>query len=1020
MLWASMTNVQKDVCSMKDRNTNNIALLCMVLCGTFGAYASAPLRGPEAWLEFMGGNVRKDGLCLDLEAIREAGFSGVQFFHIGDRAGKDQKGSMVWPGCEKTQTPCLSAGWDDLVSFLGDECKRLGLALTVQNCPGWSQSGGPWVDLDHCQRDIKMARRDFSGGEMFHLPDVPAEFRDVDSDWRDVCVLAFPTPDGDSGNAALKPIKIEKDGDSCIFHFARPVTVRSLVLPGVDRWNSSYAYEMPWIRVALDVQTLQGWKEVARSPLPTTNWRDYVETYTLACGEETGRVWRFRFEHDLPIKRYCEPRLSSAPRTTDWEGGSARTLRSLPVGAPPSMGSGCFIDPARIVDLTGRREWTIPDGRWTVIRFGHVNAKHVNAPAPKEATGWECDKLDPSGIEAHFKGYVERLNEGPLKGRMRAMLVDSWECFCQTWTPKMETYFREANGYELRKWMPALFGWIVDSPDATERFLTDWRRTNGNLITKNYYGRMAELAHEAGLEAYYETAFGDIIYGDLLEYWKYGDAPMCEFWYPHMDRLVGGCCWYQFKPIRPCASAAHIYGKRRVVAEAFTGEGIQWDEDFRKLQDIANRHFARGVTHIALQSYTHVPAPDAKPPGGCMGGWNGTPFTRLQTWWKHMPEFTGWLTRCEELLEAGRPAQDVLWYLGDAVDHKPDEMYPFPEGFRADYLNHDVLTNRLAVKNGLFAVPEGTTWKVLWVPDERFMLPATRKRLAEFSAAGGKVVFGGKDELVKALSAYAKDVATEPSLGDEPSEDFMWIHRTVDGMERYFVAAGTNGWRSKVTFRAKGTASLFDPVSLERTAWRNGDVLEIPPSRSVFVEFGGDATNLVGRVVPNAPRRLENKPPYQRELIGWTLSFPSGWGAPEKVALERPVSWTEIPGFTREARAFVGTVTYETEFDCSDASAPVELDLGRVESIAKVYVNDVSVRTLWCEPYSCRLNGFARKGCNRLRIEVTNTWRNRVIYDLGQPEANRKTWIIYQPDYNPSPTDPFVLSGILGPVRLIF
>lgn len=1008
----------------------------VVLAGLFGLAeqqtGSLLPKGPEAWLELMGGNVRKDGLSLDLEAIKAAGFSGVQFFHIGDRSGKDQKGSMVWPGCEKTQTPCLSAGWDDLVSFLGDECKRLGLALTVQNCPGWSQSGGPWIDLDHCQRDIKMARRDFFGGEVFHLPDIPAEFRDIDSDWRDVCVLAFPTPDGDMEDAELKPIRIEKDGDNRIFHFAKPVTVRSLVLPGIDKWNGSYAYEMPWMRVALDVQASRGWKEVVRSPLPTTNWRDYVETYTLACGEETGSIWRFRFEHDLPIKRYCEPHLSSAPRMTDWEGGSACTLRSLPRGAPPPMESGCFIDPARIVDLTeyfkdvgGSRFVATSDGtkwvqqcratpgRWTVLRFGHVNAKRVNAPAPKEATGWECDKLDPAGIEAHFKGYIGRLNNGPLKGRMRAMLVDSWECFCQTWTPKMETYFREANSYELRKWMPALFGWIVDSPGATERFFTDWRRTNGDLITKNYYGRMAELAHEAGLEAYYETAFGDIIYGDLMEYWKYGDAPMCEFWYPHMDRLVGGCCWYQFKPIRPCASAAHIYGKSRVVAEAFTGEGIQWDEDFRKLQDISNRHFARGVTHLALQSYTHAPVPDAMPPGGCMGGWNGTPFTRLQTWWKHVPEFTGWLTRCEELLEAGRPAQDVLWYLGDAVDHKPDELYPFPEGFRADYLNHDVLTNRLVVKDGLLSIPEGTTWKVLWAPDERCMLPATRTALKRLSDAGGKVVFGGKDKLVEALSAYAKDVATEPALGDEPSEDLMWIHRTEGGIERYFVAAGTNGWRGKVTFRAKGTASIFDPVSLERTAWCNGDVLEIPPSRSVFVEFGRE-----GRAPARPQTRGSASLLTSRELTGWTLSFPSGWGAPEKVALERLVSWAEIPNFTREAKAFAGTATYETEFDCSNESEPVELDLGRVESIAKVYVNDVPVRTLWCEPYSCRLNGFVRKGRNRLRIEVTNTWRNRVIYDLGQPEKDRKTWIIYQPDYNPSPTDPFVPSGILGPVLL--
>jgi hypothetical protein len=147
-----------------------------------------------------------------------------------------------------------------------------------------------------------------------------------------------------------------------------------------------------------------------------------------------------------------------------------------------------------------------------VVRFGHVNSKRKNAPAPPEATGWECDKLDSAGIEASFNGYVRRLAEGALKGKMRGMLVDSWECFCQTWTPRMEEYFGQGNGYGLRKWMPALFGWIVDSPGATDRFLVDWRRTLGRLVTKNYYGRMAELAHSAGIEVYFESAFGDIIY----------------------------------------------------------------------------------------------------------------------------------------------------------------------------------------------------------------------------------------------------------------------------------------------------------------------------------------------------------------------------------------------------------------------------------------------------------------------------------------------------------------------------
>ena len=973
------------------------------MCALMAIGADADLVGPEVWFEVMGGNFRKDGLRLDLEAIRDAGFSGIHFFHIG------RPDTGVWPGCEE-QIPCLSEKWDDMVAFLGAECERLGLALTVQNCPGWSQSGGPWVPLSACQRDLAVARRDFAGGVRMEMPAIPERYRDADSNWKDVAVLAFPTPEGDTGSP-LMPTSVEKKGDERIYQFPEPVTVRSLTLPGLHGWNTHYGYHQPWLRVTLEAKTADGWTEAVKTPLPVSSWRDYVETFTLACDEMTSDTWRFRVDHDFPIKKFGEPTFFSAARQTDWESKSGRVLRALLRERAPKQSVGSRVRFSSIVDITGRTGWKVPEGRWTVLRFGHVNAKRVNAPAPKEATGWECDKLDPSGIEACFAGYIGRLKDGPLKGRMHGMMVDSWECFGQTWTPKMEQYFRAANGYGVRTMLPALFGWVIDDHETTERFLTDWRRTVGDLVTKNYYGRMAELAHRNGLTSYYETAFGDIIHGDLLEYWKYADAPMCEYWFPHVTKDEGTVGSYAYKPVSPCASAAHIYGKRRVVAEAFTGMGIRWDEDFKRLQDCANRHFARGVTHLAFQSYTHAPEPDAVPPGGCMGGYNGTPFTRLQTWWRHMPAFTGYLTRCEKFLEAGQPAEDVLWYLGDAVDHRPDADYPFPEGYRYDYLNHDVLTNRLSVKDGLFTIPEGARWRVLWVPDELWMRPATRVALNRLSAAGGTVVFGGKDALAKALKrTLAKDVSTEPALGDEPSEDFMWIHRHVDGLDRYFVAAGTNGYCGKVTFRAKGDVSLFDPVSGERHAWTNGGELKLAPGRSVFVEFG----------VRDEERGMRDEERVL-EIKGWTLEFEKGWGAPGKVKLETPISWTEIPGFSREARAYPGTVVYTATFDTSSLiphSSSLMLDLGAVESIAEVYVNGKKVRTLWCEPYRCDISQYVCKGKNALRVEVTNTWRNRIVYDLGQPEANRKTWILYRPQYNPKPTDPFVPAGILGPVSL--
>ena len=983
------------------------ALLSLQSVASAGTIREADIRGPEAWLEFMGGNVRKDGLRADLEAIKAAGLSGVHFFHIS-RAG-------VWPDCPE-QIPCMGEKWGDVVSFLGDECRRLGLRLVVQNCPGWSQSGGPWIAVTNAMREAVFARADFSCGDTVRLPPVPGKYADADSDWRDIAVLAFPVPDGDDGKE-LVPASSERNGDTCTYRFESHVTVRTITLPSPKLYNGNYTYHAPWLGVKLEAIDDAGKaRTVLDTPLPTSSWRDYVLPLTLACDEFTAKEWRFTLRHDYPIQKHTGPKFFSAARQTNWEMKSGLVLRSLLREKSPKQSQSSWVEGSKIRDITSLRKpdgsfgWTVPSGRWAVLRVAHVNSKRVNSPAPKEATGWECDKLAPEGAEANFNGYVGMLADGPLKGRLDGMLVDSWECFGQTWTPRMEKYFSDANGYGIRKWLPVLFGWVVDSPAETERVLTDWRRTIGDLITKNYYGHMAKLSRKRGIGILYETAFGDIISGDLLEYWKYSDAPMCEFWLPHKSKEEGHVGCYAYKPVRPCASAAHVYGKKRVTAEGFTGWGISWKEDFRELRDVANRHFAKGVTHLALQSYTHAPNPDALPPGGCMGGFNGTPFTRLQTWWKHMPEFTSWLAKCEELLEEGVPSNDVLWYLGDAVGHKPDEYYAFPEGFGVDYLNHDVLTNRLSVKNGEFAIPEGASWKVLWVPDTHFMLPATKKRLDELSAVGGKVVYGGKEALSAALSSIGKDVTVSPALGDGLNEDFMWIHRKAGGTDRYFVAAGTNGFGGKVTFRAEGEAAVFDPVSGARTVWRNGTELALLPSQSVFVEFGG----------AKGERECGAPEPVGCAFAQWRLSFPEGWGAPASVTLDNPVSWTEIPWFSAEAKAYCGTVAYETEFGHGGAKAGrLILDLGRVETVAKVYVNGREVRTLWCEPYMCDVTDFVREGRNSLRIEVTNTWRNRVVYDQNQPEEKRKTWILYRKNFNPPLDSPLIPSGLMGPVRLL-
>ena len=118
------------------------------------------------------------------------------------------------------------------------------------------------------------------------------------------------------------------------------------------------------------------------------------------------------------------------------------------------------------------------------------------------------------------------------------------------------------------------------------------------LAITNYYGRLAALGRERGMKRSFETGPADVAIGDILQYFGQADVPMCEFCQPN-DPHWGGL---ETKPMLPAVSAAHIYGKKRVAAEAFTNIGLRWDEYPFMLKHLADRHFAMGLNHLVFHT----------------------------------------------------------------------------------------------------------------------------------------------------------------------------------------------------------------------------------------------------------------------------------------------------------------------------------------------------------------------------------------------------------------------------------
>ena len=158
---------------------------------------------PQTWFHFIGGNVSAEGITEDLEAIAGAGISGVQLFH-GQFGGP-------WPGVEP-QITALSPMWDDVVKHAAKEAHRLGLRFTMQNCSGWATSGGPWIEPSNAMRHLAWSRTDASAGDRGVVLPLPQTGREAWRDYRDIAVLAFPTPLDDTGDF-LKPLSAEGNRD---------------------------------------------------------------------------------------------------------------------------------------------------------------------------------------------------------------------------------------------------------------------------------------------------------------------------------------------------------------------------------------------------------------------------------------------------------------------------------------------------------------------------------------------------------------------------------------------------------------------------------------------------------------------------------------------------------------------------------------------------------------------------------------------------------------------------------------
>jgi Glycosyl hydrolases family 2, sugar binding domain len=200
------------------------------------------------------------------------------------------------------------------------------------------------------------------------------------------------------------------------------------------------------------------------------------------------------------------------------------------------------------------------------------------------------------------------------------------------------------------------------------------------------------------------------------------------------------------------------------------------------------------------------------------------------------------------------------------------------------------------------------------------------------------------------------------------------------------------------------------PVAMKEGAPGQAMVaLHLPAFGSVFVVFDEEFTAGTAEAAEH------------EELLkvreNWKLSFQPDRGGPAAgLEVGELKSWTESAD--PAVRYFSGSVTYSATVEAPQGAQQdnVAMQFSDVRDVARVRINGVDAGTVWAKPYRLDVGKFLKPGANKIEIEVTNLWANRIIGDL-QPGVTERITSTNITTYKAN--SPLLPSGLIGPISWV-
>ncbi len=402
-------------------------------------------------------------------------------------------------------------------------------------------------------------------------------------------------------------------------------------------------------------------------------------------------------------------------------------------------------------------------------------------------------------------------------------------------------------------------------------------------------------------------------------------------------------------------------------------------------------------------------------------------------------------------------------------------------GYDYDYVNADIITNALQATEGNLALPSGQSYQVLVLPDrEDISLEVLRS--VEKLVSEGAIVVGRKPVRATSLKYYPqcdmevkviadklwgkcdgrnilsnaygkgtvywgktlKEVLKEqdipPDFEVKGIDNSDWkidhIHRKTETEDIYFVS-NSSPERQEITcvFRVDKnripeiwdaeTGLIQRKVEYSKTETGISMDFMLDPLNSRFVVFTNQSTGKNDDELhydlqygfKDRTRTSENI-----DLSNdWLINFESQMGAPESYRLNQLTSWTDVAD--EGIRFYSGKATYKREFTLpEDAMSQKDSEafvlFEDIQEMARVFVNGYDCGLVWIPPYRTRITPYLKVGNNSITIEVINTWNNRIVGDMRNPDQKQFTNTNAKARFTEK--SPLLKSGLLGGAEIRF